>query len=122
MDLSVSSSMSFGVVCVACASRSSLCSMVVNRLWFLSSMKFMASCCCVNKCFCVEFVCVCVSIMLCVFFCLHVERGLQVGSHCFQVFNRGPAILAFFGSGCLLNRAAVPDVELGRGGVFCLRV
>ena len=78
---------------------------------------------------------VCCSIIFCVvFLCWHVERDLQVGSHCFK-YSTGAAstILAVHGSGSsvdvvdwssspslwsrsvCLNRAVVLDVELGRG-------
>ena len=84
VDLSVSSSLSFGVACFACSSCSSVCSLVVNLLRFFIVHEVRASCSFGIKCF---------SRIRMLFhhvlhgLCLRVERGLQVGSHFFQVFD-----------------------------------
>ena len=79
-DLSVSSSFSFGVGCFACSSCSSLCSVVVSRLWFCSSIKVLAPCSCGTM--------MRASIVFCAFFLLRVERGLHVVSARFLLARR----------------------------------
>ena len=93
---------------------------------FLFSRKAMKDRSCCIRWFDVLFVCVCVSLVVCVFFVcasivscvfsLRVERGLQVDSHSFKV--------AFFGSGSSITGMVVASSQclLDRRGSSCLRM